>query len=58
MSREAGFRFVHLTDTHIMAGGAWRTRSGFTFDTEESAVSRLMWKFEERPSGVLVNGSP
>jgi len=36
MSREAGFRFVHLTDTHIMAGGAWRTRSGFTFDTEAS----------------------
>lgn len=39
MRAEAGFRFVHLTDTHIMAGGAWRTRSGFTFDTEESLRS-------------------
>ena len=26
-----GFRFVHLTDTHIMAGGLWHTRSGFDF---------------------------
>src|SRR5436189_56349 len=23
-----GFRFVHLTDTHIMAGGTWRIRGG------------------------------
>lgn len=34
---EARFRFVHLTDTHIMAGGRWRPRAGnFEFDTEES----------------------
>ena len=31
-----GFRFVHLTDTHIMAGGLWHTRSGFDFDTAAS----------------------
>lgn len=32
-----GFRFVHLTDTHIMAGGAWRPSAGdFEFDTEAS----------------------
>jgi Icc protein len=31
------FRFVHLTDTHIMAGGTWRARAGdFEFDTEAS----------------------
>lgn len=33
----ADFRFVHLTDTHIMAGGTWRPRAGdFEFDTEAS----------------------
>jgi 3',5'-cyclic-AMP phosphodiesterase len=36
-SPPAAFRFVHLTDTHIMAGGTWRPRSGdFEFDTEAS----------------------
>jgi Icc protein len=30
-------RLVHLTDTHIMAGGTWRPRSGdFEFDTAAS----------------------
>jgi Icc protein len=34
---ETRFRFVHLTDTHIMAGGKWRPRAGdFEFDTEAS----------------------
>ena len=37
MNRQAQFRFVHLTDTHIMAGGTWRSRAGdFEFDTEAS----------------------
>lgn len=31
------FRFVHLTDTHVMAGGGWRFRPGYPqFDTERS----------------------
>lgn len=31
------FRFVHLTDTHIMAGGTWKPRAGdFEFDTAAS----------------------
>jgi Icc protein len=31
------FRFVHLTDTHVMAGGGWRFRPGYPeFDTEQS----------------------
>jgi 3',5'-cyclic-AMP phosphodiesterase len=34
---ELSFRFVHLTDTHIMAGGTWRPQDGnFEFDTEAS----------------------
>jgi 3',5'-cyclic AMP phosphodiesterase CpdA len=34
---EPRFRFVHLTDTHIMAGATWRPRAGnFEFDTEAS----------------------
>jgi 3',5'-cyclic-AMP phosphodiesterase len=33
----AAFRFVHLTDTHIMAGGTWKPRAGdFEFDTAAS----------------------
>lgn len=37
MPSQARFRFVHLTDTHIMAGGRWKPRSGnFEFDTEAS----------------------
>jgi Icc protein len=36
-SQAAPFRFVHLTDTHIMAGGAWRPGAGnFEFDTAAS----------------------
>ncbi len=37
MHAQAHFRFVHLTDTHIMAGGKWKARTGdFEFDTEAS----------------------
>jgi Icc protein len=33
----SGFRFVHITDTHIMAGGTWPLRgSDKRFDTEAS----------------------
>jgi 3',5'-cyclic-AMP phosphodiesterase len=36
------FRFVHLTDTHIMAGGSWRLRgSDVSFDTDAS-LSRVV----------------
>jgi len=58
MSREAGFRFVHLTDTHIMAGGAWRTRSGFTFDTEESLrrVVDAIRVLDPAPAFALLGG--
>jgi len=37
VTTSARFRFVHLTDTHIMAGGGWRFRPGYPeFDTEQS----------------------
>ncbi len=37
MTNQARFRFVHLTDTHVMAGGKWKARGGdFEFDTEAS----------------------
>jgi Icc protein len=37
MSRDARFRFVHLTDTHIMRGSTWKPRHGnFEFDTDGS----------------------
>jgi Icc protein len=37
MTGQAQFRFVHLTDTHIMAGGKWKSTAGdFEFDTEAS----------------------
>lgn len=37
MSRDARFRFVHLTDTHIMRGSTWKPRHGnFEFDTDRS----------------------
>jgi Icc protein len=37
MSAMAPFRFVHLTDTHIMAGSTWKPRHGdFEFDTDAS----------------------
>ena len=37
MSRDARFRFVHLTDTHIMRGSIWKPRHGnFEFDTDGS----------------------
>ena len=37
MNTHPHFRFVHLTDTHIMAGGTWKVRTGdFEFDTEAS----------------------
>src|SRR5262249_59618958 len=30
------FRFVHITDTHVMAEGPWPLRSGGEFDTDAS----------------------
>src|SRR5678816_2136253 len=60
MTDRAGpLRFVHLTDTHIMAGGRWRPRGGdFEFDTAASLrrVVEAVAALEPRPAFVVVGG--
>jgi 3',5'-cyclic AMP phosphodiesterase CpdA len=58
MNGHAGFRFVHLSDTHIMAGGAWQTRSGFTFDTEASLrrVVEAIAALDPAPAFAVLGG--
>jgi Icc protein len=53
-----GFRFVHLTDTHIMAGGLWHTRSGFDFDTEASlrSVVDAVRRLDPAPAFAVLGG--
>src|SRR5262245_47435586 len=35
--KDCAMRFVHFTDTHVMAGGTWQPRrASFEFDTEAS----------------------
>ena len=56
---EARFRFVHLTDTHIMAGGRWRPRAGsFEFDTEESLrrVVEAVRALDPAPAFAVLGG--
>lgn len=58
-SGEARFRFVHLTDTHIMAGGVWRSRSGaFEFDTEASLrrVVEAVRALDPAPAFAVLGG--
>ena len=58
-SGEARFRFVHLTDTHIMAGGRWRPRAGgFEFDTEESLrrVVEAVRALDPAPAFAVLGG--
>jgi 3',5'-cyclic-AMP phosphodiesterase len=57
--RESGFRFVHLTDTHIMAGGRWRSRTGdFEFDTEASLrrVVEAVRALDPAPAFAVLGG--
>jgi 3',5'-cyclic-AMP phosphodiesterase len=59
MSRQARFRFVHLTDTHIMAGGKWTSRAGdFEFDTEESLrrVVETIRDLDPAPAFAVLGG--
>ena len=53
-----GFRFVHLTDTHIMAGGLWHTRSGFDFDTAASlrGVVDAIRRLDPAPAFAVLGG--
>src|SRR6185369_11868490 len=55
----APLRFVHLTDTHIMAGGRWRPRGGdFEFDTAASLrrVVAAIAALDPPPAFVVVGG--
>lgn len=54
-----GFRFVHLTDTHIMAGGVWHARSGdFDFDTAASlrGVVDAVGRLDPAPAFAVLGG--
>src|SRR2546429_9647013 len=54
-----GFRFVHLTDTHIMAGGTWRIRGGdVEFDTDASLrrVVEAVRALDPAPAFAILGG--
>ncbi len=58
-SQAAPFRFVHLTDTHIMAGGSWRPRAGnFEFDTAASLrrVVEAIRALDPAPAFAVLGG--
>jgi Icc protein len=55
----ARFRFVHLTDTHIMAGGTWKPRGGtLEFDTEASLrrVVETVCTLDPLPAFAVLGG--
>jgi 3',5'-cyclic-AMP phosphodiesterase len=54
-----GFRFVHVTDTHIMAGGAWRLRgTDIDFDTDASLrrVVDVIRALDPAPAFAILGG--
>jgi len=54
-----GFRFVHVTDTHIMAGGKWPLRnSGGEFDTDASLcrVVETIRALDPAPAFAVLGG--
>jgi 3',5'-cyclic AMP phosphodiesterase CpdA len=59
MRRDARFRFVHLTDTHIMAGARWTSPADdIDFDTEDSLrrVVEAIRALEPAPAFAVVGG--
>src|SRR5438094_10426042 len=53
------FRFVHITDTHIMAGGAWRMRgTDVDFDTDASLrrVVDTVRRLDPAPAFAVLGG--
>ena len=56
---QADFSFVHVTDTHIMAGGKWKARSGeWEFDTNVSLqeVVATINTLQPRPAFAVFGG--
>ena len=59
MSSQARFRFVHLTDTHVMAGGKWKSSADdFEFDTEASLrrVVEAVRRLDPAPAFAVLGG--
>ena len=59
LATQADFSFVHLTDTHIMAGGKWKIPSGaWEFDTTASLqqVINAINTLEPRPAFAVLGG--
>lgn len=59
MTGPAQFRFVHLTDTHIIAGGTWTSRTGdLKFDTAASLreVVAAVRALDPAPSFAVLGG--
>jgi 3',5'-cyclic-AMP phosphodiesterase len=59
MAGPAHFRFVHLTDTHIMAGGKWKGRGAdVEFDTEASLrrVVEAVRALDPSPAFAVLGG--
>ena len=59
IATQADFSFVHLTDTHIMAGGKWQARSGaWEFDTTASLqqVIDAVNILQPRPAFAVLGG--
>jgi len=53
------FRFVHITDTHVMAGGKWRIRAtGVEFDTDASLrqVVDTVRRLDPAPAFAVLGG--
>jgi Icc protein len=53
------FRFVHVTDTHVMAGGGWRFRPGHAeFDTAQSlrGVVQAVRALDPAPDFAVLGG--
>jgi len=52
------FRFVHITDTHVIADGAWPLRSGGEFDTDASLrrVVESVGRLDPAPAFAVLGG--
>jgi Icc protein len=52
------FRFVHITDTHVMADGPWPLRNGGEFDTDASLrqVVETVGRLDPAPAFAVLGG--
>ncbi|HEV8585799.1 MAG TPA: metallophosphoesterase [Methylomirabilota bacterium] len=52
------FRFLHITDTHVIAGGKWPLRTGGEFDTDASLrqAVEMVRKLDPAPAFAVLGG--